>query len=270
MGRLSSYSSYGEPVVEAVDPNQSGQFRSVRANQSIAGSGDFVAEDAMPLFLSGYTEETEQRGFGKAWDGSRIVSRVFKFSIFAAAAAIAAAIVSVPDQSALFENAKASLIGVLASETHASPSAPAVRSAAAVQALPPTAAGMPTRDEIAAALRSAHQNQPEMRQPAAATPAAAPPVRQIDADELATLLKRAKGFIAIGDIASARLLLERAADAKDAGAALLLAQTYDPAVLGTPDARSITPDPAAARSWYQKAARFGSLDAQQRLAQMQN
>jgi TPR repeat protein len=106
-----------------------------------------------------------------------------------------------------------------------------------------------------------------VRQPDAVTP---PPARKIDADELATLLKRAKSFIAIGDIAAARLLLERAADAQDASAALLLAQTYDPAVLGTPDARSITPDPAAARSWYQKAARFGSLDAQQRLAQMQN
>ena len=68
----------------------------------------------------------------------------------------------------------------------------------------------------------------------------------------------------------ARLLLERAADAQEAAAALLLARTYDPAVLGTPDARSITPDPAAARGWYQKAARLGSRDAQQRLVQMQN
>ena len=50
----------------------------------------------------------------------------------------------------------------------------------------------------------------------------------------------------------------------------LLAQTWDPAVLGTPDARSIIPDPAKARDWYRKAARFGSQDAQQRLSQMQN
>jgi TPR repeat protein len=83
-------------------------------------------------------------------------------------------------------------------------------------------------------------------------------------------MKRAKGLIAIGDIAPARLLLERAADAQEASAALLLAQTYDPAVLGKSDMRSITPDPAAARIWYQKAAQLGSLDARQRLAQMQN
>ena len=57
---------------------------------------------------------------------------------------------------------------------------------------------------------------------------------------------------------------------QEASAALLLAQTYDPAVLGTTDMRSITPDPAMAREWYQKAATLGSLDAKQRLAQMQN
>jgi TPR repeat protein len=83
-------------------------------------------------------------------------------------------------------------------------------------------------------------------------------------------MNRAKGLLAAGDIPAARLLLERAADAQEASAALLLAQTYDPAVLGTQDERSITPDPAAARAWYQKAAQFGSADAQQRLAQLQN
>jgi TPR repeat protein len=92
----------------------------------------------------------------------------------------------------------------------------------------------------------------------------------MDPDELAALMKRARGLVETGDISSARLLLERAADAQEASAALLLAQTYDPAVLGTQDLRSIVPDPAMARSWYQKAAQFGSQDAQQRLAQMQN
>ena len=51
---------------------------------------------------------------------------------------------------------------------------------------------------------------------------------------------------------------------------MLLAQTYDPDVLGTQDTRTITPDPATARAWYQKAAQLGSTDAQRRLAQMQN
>ena len=73
----------------------------------------------------------------------------------------------------------------------------------------------------------------------------------------------------IGDIAPARLLLERAADAQEASAALLLAQTYDPAVLGTPDTRSITPDPATARDLVPEGGPVRFADAAQRLAQMQ-
>ena len=103
----------------------------------------------------------------------------------------------------------------------------------------------------------------------AAAPAA-PAARRMDADELAALLKRAKGMLAVGDIASARLLLERAADAQEAEAALMLATTYDPQVLGTQDMRSITPDPAMARAWYQKAAKLGSADAIAAARQSQN
>jgi TPR repeat protein len=89
------------------------------------------------------------------------------------------------------------------------------------------------------------------------------------ADELATLMTRAKALLATGDIPPARLLLERAADAQEPSAALMLAQTYDPAVLGTRDTRNINSDPALARSWYQRAAQLGSADAQRRLSQLQ-
>ena len=83
-------------------------------------------------------------------------------------------------------------------------------------------------------------------------------------------MKRAKDLLASGDIPPARLLLRRAADAQEATAALLLAQTYDPEVLGTKDVRQITPDIAMARTWYQRAAQLGSADAQRRLAQLQD
>ena len=164
------------------------------------------------------------------------------------------------------------------------------------------ASGSPSRDEIAAAYQSALKGQggtpePVVREPsrevAALSPAAAPvmaavptvpaapavrepapapreaaPVRRIDPDELASLLKRAKSLLAIGDITSARLLLERAADAQEPEAALMLAGTYDPQVLGSQDLRSVTPDPEAARAWYQKAAQMGSADAKRRLGQL--
>ncbi|WP_108520781.1 hypothetical protein [Bradyrhizobium algeriense] len=170
---------------------------------------------------------------------------------------------------------------------------------AAARRTPPNAlaSASPTRDEIAAAYQSALKGKVAVPEPvareaarevAAVTPttpvvAVAPvvrepvpvtreaaPVRRIDPDELAALLKRAKSLLAIGDITSARLLLERAADAQEAEAALMLAGTYDPLVLGSQDLRSITPDPAAARVWYQKAAQLGSADAKRRLGQLQN
>ena len=99
---------------------------------------------------------------------------------------------------------------------------------------------------------------------------AAAPSKTLDAETLAALMTRARSLLALGDIAAARLLLERAANARDATAAFLLAQTYDPAVLRVRDTRSITPDPVMARDWYRKAASFGSAAAQQRLTQFQD
>jgi hypothetical protein len=87
--------------------------------------------------------------------------------------------------------------------------------------------------------------------------------------EVAALTKRAKSFLAVGDVSAARLLLERAANSQDANAAFLLAQTYDPAVLGLNDTRSVVLDLGAARDWYRKAASLGSAGAQQRLARTQ-
>jgi hypothetical protein len=171
---------------------------------------------------------------------------------------------------------------------------------AAARRTPPNAvaSASPSRDEIAAAYQSAIKGNkvavpepvareaarevaavtptapvvavaPAVREPVAVTREAAP-ARRIDPDELTALLKRAKGLLAIGDITSARLLLERAADAQEAEAALMLAGTYDPLVLGSQDLRSVTPDPAAARVWYEKASQLGSADAKRRLGQLQN
>jgi hypothetical protein len=127
--------------------------------------------------------------------------------------------------------------------------------------------GTPSREDIVSAYHTALQSQA----PAARTGnEAAAPSKTLDAETLAALMTRAKSLLALGDIAAARLLLERAANALDATAAFLLAQTYDPAVLGVRDTRSIRADPVMARDWYRKAASFGSADAQQRLTQLQN
>jgi hypothetical protein len=154
---------------------------------------------------------------------------------------------------------------------------------------PQQVAMLPSREDISNAYQAALQNRAPAPAPAAAAPlaaiapvavvpppaappvAAAPrPVRQADPEEMANLMQRARGFLSSGDLMSARLLLERAAELQNADAALLLAQTYDPEVLGTSDVRNTTPEPAQARAWYQKAAQLGSADAQRRLAQLQN
>ncbi|MEK9280506.1 MULTISPECIES: hypothetical protein [unclassified Bradyrhizobium] len=137
----------------------------------------------------------------------------------------------------------------------------------------------PSREAIATAYQNALQSQAPAPvaaqpapppQPAKTLPAKTLPAKTLDADTLAGLMTRAKSLLTVGDIVSARLLLERAANAQDATAAFLLAQTYDPAVLGTNDTRTIAGDATAARDWYEKAAGLGSAEARQRLTQLQN
>jgi hypothetical protein len=177
-------------------------------------------------------------------------------------------------------------------EATAAPPAAAPPAAVAAPAKPMDAfAAMPSRQDITAAYQSAVKGgqvapvapvaKSQITAVATAAPATiavAPPAPQVDTsaarrmdpDELAGFLKRARSLLAVGDIASARLLLERAADAQEAEAALMLATTYDPQVIGNQDMRSITADPAMARQWYQKAAALGSADARRRLSELRN
>jgi hypothetical protein len=169
-----------------------------------------------------------------------------------------------------------------------------------------TASAAPSREDIANAYQSALQTRapveptvttpPPAVAPVSSTPSSitapgaataivapnfatpsvnAPPpqlqnARRMEPDELAGIIRRAKSLLAAGDIPPARLLLERAADAQEAAAALMLAQTYDAQVLGTRDVRNINADPNAARNWYRRAAQLGSAEAQRRLSQLQN
>jgi hypothetical protein len=91
------------------------------------------------------------------------------------------------------------------------------------------------------------------------------PARQLGRDEIAALRKRGRDYIAAGDFAAARLVLQFAAEAHDAEAALALAATYDPSVLRERKAYGITGDIEQARAWYEKAQQYGSSDAQRRL-----
>jgi hypothetical protein len=79
-----------------------------------------------------------------------------------------------------------------------------------------------------------------------------------------SLLRVADGLLAAGDIAAARVVLRRTAEAGNARAALLLAETYDGCVIRRLNC-SADADAPTARTWYEVAAEFGSADARQRL-----
>ena len=95
-----------------------------------------------------------------------------------------------------------------------------------------------------------------------------PASRRLDPKEIENLIYRGDAALQSGDIAAARLLLRRAAEADDVTASIALAATYDPGVLTQLGARGAEPDVGTARAWYQKAADLGSSDAKRRLAEL--
>lgn len=102
-------------------------------------------------------------------------------------------------------------------------------------------------------------------EPAASSPALREFMRAMDQREVAALVKRGQDLLASGDVQSARLLLMRGAEARDARAALLVGTTYDPALLKQLGANGPLADVAQARLWYQRAKEWGEPDAQRQL-----
>ncbi len=88
-----------------------------------------------------------------------------------------------------------------------------------------------------------------------------------NADDRA-LRMRAQGLVALasGDIAGARAFLERAAEAGDARALLVLGDTYDPATLVRMGAVGLKGDAAKARDYYAQALSAGVAAARDRTA----
>jgi TPR repeat protein len=92
-----------------------------------------------------------------------------------------------------------------------------------------------------------------------------PPTSQLDPEQIELLVGRGEMFLSEGDVGAARNLLERAAEARDARAALALGATYDPIMLAILQAQGIAADLSLARDWYKKASEFGSREALERL-----
>ena len=102
------------------------------------------------------------------------------------------------------------------------------------------------------------------------TPPAVEPVRELDAETIKALMHQGQQLVAAGDLASARLVFRRAAEAGDAAAALAMGAAFDPTVLAQIGVHGTSADVDKARSWYEKAKRFGSPDALRRLEILAN
>jgi hypothetical protein len=88
---------------------------------------------------------------------------------------------------------------------------------------------------------------------------------QLPHEQVELLVARSHELISQGDVGAARTLLRRAAEARDASAALALGGTYDPIMLEILKAQGVAGDTSVARDWYKRAAEFGSREAQDRL-----
>jgi hypothetical protein len=90
-----------------------------------------------------------------------------------------------------------------------------------------------------------------------------------NAAEIALMMRNGTQLMGNGDIAAARMMFQRAAEAGEAAAAFALAETYDPLVLRKLGARGgITSDIALAQIWYEKARDLGSTAAPERLERL--
>jgi hypothetical protein len=107
-------------------------------------------------------------------------------------------------------------------------------------------------------------------EPGAQIPPVSKATRMLDPEEITLLMKQGEQFIAAGDVVTARIVFQRAAEAGDADAALALGATYDPIVLAKLGVAGLGANVEKARIWYQKAENLGSTDATRRLAILEN
>jgi hypothetical protein len=161
----------------------------------------------------------------------------------------------------------------------AAPAPPAV----SVTALPPVAAP-PRVPSVTAALPPPAPSAPPQPRVIAAVPPPAPPggarpsaaalnalapasaPARGDAGDQQALLDAGDARLADGDIASARLYYERAAEAGNARAARVLGNSYDPIFLVRWGVRGMNSDNEEAARWYQLAGALGDGEAKQDLA----
>jgi len=125
-------------------------------------------------------------------------------------------------------------------------------------AAPPTEAARSTESAAAAPTAQVPEAPASVASPVPPAPPAGP---VLSAPEIVALVARADALFGKGDLAAARLLYERAADAGDGQAAVRLGETFDPVFLDHAHLRGVRGDSRTAMSWYRRARDLGAADA---------
>ncbi len=280
----------GQPDLDPFDENTA-DHRVARYGLRKSARTDAYTEGSVPLFLSDYDGEPDPSEYMPALRkdrGSYISSRILAGVVATAAIAVLVALFSSDAARDIIANAKASSTAVLSAASAAVQPNPAQLTARDIQLQDPaqskdptrlsapanqtlvvrsvtTAAVAPTREDIKTAYQSALQGGAPRAAAVAEPMIPGDAIHHLDPNEIVSSLRRADDLIASGDLAAARLVLRRAADAGDARAAMTLAETYDPAILEKLGVHGVVPDLAMARGWYEKAKQFGATEATQRL-----
>jgi TPR repeat protein len=278
----------GHPDVDPFDENIA-DHRAATSALQIQARPDPFRDPSVPLFLSDPDGEPDPRAYLaplRQKQKASISSRLLAAVMAAAAVAVVFALLSSDATRDNIVNLKASIASVLPTSAAAQPdpSQPTQRDRQLNEFPRPSAPGnptlgaggvtvaavAPTREDIKNAYQSAMQGGAQQGSAPQAAPVAesiipADAIHHLDPNEIASVLTRGAALMASGDLAAARLVLRRAADAGDARAAMTLAETYDPAILEKLGVHGVVPDLARARGWYEKAKQFGATEATQRL-----
>jgi hypothetical protein len=149
----------------------------------------------------------------------------------------------------------------------AAPAEPAASPPSAETAAPAEPAASPPSAETAAPAEpvpAPAETAPQGVSVAATADKASTPLL-LPAEQITALLARGDEFVRMRDIASARLLYERAADAGNGRAALRMGESFDPAFLDRIGIYRMAGDRQLALSWYRRARDLGDAEAAQLL-----
>lgn len=139
------------------------------------------------------------------------------------------------------------------------PSAPLLPADQVAAVPPPPAAGSTAGDPAPVAAAPPVEAPPSIPPPRPIEPAAPSTERlTLAPQEIHALLLRGEALFKAGEVAAARPLLERAALAGDATAALRLGQSYDPGYLGNAKLRQEAGNLGLAIFWYRRGQELGN------------